>query len=131
MPASNKGDRPRSTPLRAFRLMWSSASCSAIGDGQQGTEINIVERPLTDSATAYSRPYVDSRIAPKRSLKFEEADVYRPASLWNCIRHRLAHRSDRRVLINCRSEMLRRNISVDIGYPLYQNNDCCSAAITI
>jgi len=30
-------------------------SSSAIGDGQQGTEINIVERPLTDSATPYSR----------------------------------------------------------------------------
>jgi len=34
---------------------------SAIGDGQQGTEINIVERPLTDSATAYSRPRLMGR----------------------------------------------------------------------
>jgi hypothetical protein len=50
-----------------------NASSSAIGDGQQGMEINIVERPLTDSATAYSRPEVDC--TPQKSRHW-------PTSLW-------------------------------------------------
>jgi|ERR1700674_1548701 hypothetical protein len=55
---------------RALAFLWPHNRSSAIGAGQQGTEISVGERPLTNIATAYSRPQGAIRVSPIRPLAF-------------------------------------------------------------
>jgi hypothetical protein len=66
LPASRRGP--------AVQEIWFDARTSAKRDGQRGWKISVGERPLTHSATAYSRPQPMLDPNPLQSLTQLKAD---------------------------------------------------------